>query len=408
MAELSVLIVNYNSWDVCAHAIASLRQNGPTRPDGSPMPFECVVVDNLSPTRSPERIALIEHELRLLAEQQGDPQSGRLILHTENGGYSKGMNLAFAHARGRWILVSNPDLVFSPGLLPALQRALENDPTAGITVPKGFFDPGHEGNLPPNTMPDRFDLFAMLAGDYSVRAQRWYSRRQMRRWLLTWQSEGCLELPMMSGAMFLIERSFFERIGRFDERYPLYYEDADLSKTILRHGRRIVQVPQAKMAHFVNRSGMTDTGLMWSRHEVSRAAFYRKWYGAFGAWLLRVTSKLRTSERLSRWRRFRYQEPHVDLGHGQDPPVLRFGRHVERFVVLLSFDRRMYLAAGMFGSGDHWTPSPTMFQVFVSAHYEFLAFDIGDGAVRPLGSWSFRCLMHLGHPAPLPVAGAAT
>ena len=407
MAELSVLIVNYNSWDVCAHAIASLRQNGPTRPDGSPMPFECVVVDNLSPSRSPERIAQLEHELRLLAEQQGDPQSGRLILHTENGGYSKGMNLAFAHARGRWILVSNPDLVFSPGLLPALQRQLENDPTAGIAVPRGFFDPGHEGNLPPNTMPDRFDLVAVLLGEYSVRVQRWYSRRLTRRWLATWQCQGPLALPMMSGAMFLIERAFFERIGKFDERYPLYYEDADLSKTILKHGRRIVQVPDAKMAHFVNRSGMTDSNLVWTRHAVSRAAFYRKWYGRFGAWLLRVTTKWMTSERLQKKRRFRHLEPHTDLGNSQDPPVLRFGRHVERFLVLLSPDRRMYLAAGMIGSGDHWTPSPTMFRVFVGAHYEFLAYDISDGTLRPLGSWSYRCLMHLGHPAPLPAAAPA-
>ena len=40
-------------------------------------------------------------------------------------------------------------------------------------------------------------------------------------------------LPMMSGCMFLIERSFFESIGLFDERYPLYYEDTDLSVAIV-------------------------------------------------------------------------------------------------------------------------------------------------------------------------------
>jgi hypothetical protein len=112
-----------------------------------------------------------------------------------------------------------------------------------------------------------------------------------------------------------------------------------------------------------------------------------------------------TSRACSAGGSFRHQAPHVDLGNSQDPPVLRFGRHVERFLVLLSLDRRMYLAAGMLGSGDHWTPSPTMFQVFVGAHYEFLAYDVSDGTLQPLGSWSYRCLMHLGHPAPLPAAG---
>ena len=111
MAELSVLIVNYNTWRECVIALRTLRLHGPTRPDGSPMPYECIVVDNNSPHRPPEGIAAVEAELRQIVEQQGDPQAGRLILHGENGGYSKGMNLALQHSRGRWILVSNPDLV---------------------------------------------------------------------------------------------------------------------------------------------------------------------------------------------------------------------------------------------------------------------------------------------------------
>src|SRR5688572_1787307 len=133
-AELSVLIVNYNSWRECAQAIATLRQHPPTRPDGTPMPYECIVVDNKSPQRDPALIAAVEHELRLLAGGQGDPLAGRLILHGENGGYSKGMNVALSHARGRWILVSNPDVLFLPSLISRLQRQLENDPKAGCVV----------------------------------------------------------------------------------------------------------------------------------------------------------------------------------------------------------------------------------------------------------------------------------
>ena len=149
MAELSVLIVNYNSWRECAQAIASLRQYGPTHPAGSPMPFEVIVVDNQSPMQHPDLIAGVAEELRLICEQQGDDKAGVLIQHTENGGYSKGMNLAMSHSRGKWILVSNPDLLFGEGLLPSLQRHLEGDPTAGIGVPKGVWDASHAGKAPP-------------------------------------------------------------------------------------------------------------------------------------------------------------------------------------------------------------------------------------------------------------------
>src|SRR5690606_21487170 len=159
MPELSVLIVNYNSWRECAQAIATLREHGPTHADGSKMPFEVIVVDNKSPRQAPELIQWVEHELALLSEQQGDAKAGVLIRHHENGGYSKGMNLAMSHSRGKWILVSNPDVLFCEGLVSKLLRHLESDAKAGIVVPKGFWDTDHAGHLPPNTLPTLGDAW---------------------------------------------------------------------------------------------------------------------------------------------------------------------------------------------------------------------------------------------------------
>jgi GT2 family glycosyltransferase len=405
MAELSVLIVNYNTWRECAQAIASLRANGPTRPDGSPMPFECIVVDNLSPRRDPAEMAAVEQELAALAAVQRDPAAGRLIHHNENGGYSKGMNLAFQHARGRWILVSNPDLLFGDGLISRLLRQLENDPKAGIAVPKGFWDGEFAGHLPPNTLPTLADAWWTTIGEFVPAVARWYSRRLVRSWLSVWAAARPRALPMMSGCLFLIERSFFEQIGRFDERYPLYFEDADLSVSIRRAGRTIAQVPDAQLVHFVNRSGMSDLETMWARHHKSRAAFYHKWYGWRGDLTLRWTGKLMQSQRLKRWRRFAPVAPYTDLGDSPLAPLVKLPRRCERFLVLMSLDPRFYLAAGTFGSGDHWTLSPAAFALFVHATYYFAVFDVSDGRFERLGTWRYRCLSHLGYAiAPPPLA----
>ena len=109
MTELSVLIVNYNSWRVCLGALRSLRANAPRRADGSAMPFEVIVVDNCSPQRDAEA----EAQLRELL----DFMQGRLIMHDENGGYGKGMNLAYRLCRGDCVLISNPDVRFGPDLV---------------------------------------------------------------------------------------------------------------------------------------------------------------------------------------------------------------------------------------------------------------------------------------------------
>jgi N-acetylglucosaminyl-diphospho-decaprenol L-rhamnosyltransferase len=405
MAELSVLIVNYNTWRECAQAIASLRQHGPTRPDGSPLPFECIVVDNRSPWRDAAAIAAVEHELALLAKAQNDPLAGRLILHDENGGYSKGMNLAYRHARGRWLLISNPDLLFGPGLISKLQRQLESDKHTGIAVPKGFWDGEFSGHLPPNTLPTLGDAWLMTLGEFFAPIGRWYSRRLTKQWLDVWAAERTRTLPMMSGCLFLIERNFFERLGRFDERYPLYFEDADLSVAIRRAGRTITQVPDAHLVHFVNRSGMSDLETMWARHHTSRAAYYHKWYGWRGRLTLRWTGRLMASKRLARWRKFTPVGPYTDLGDSASPPVVELGRHCERYLVLMSLDPRFYLAAGTFGSGSLWSLSPTAFALFPHATFYFAVYDVGNGRFDRLGTWRFRSMSHLGQPiAPPPPA----
>ncbi|MEO6594869.1 MAG: glycosyltransferase family 2 protein, partial [Planctomycetota bacterium] len=367
MAELSVLIVNYNTWRECAAAIATLRQHGPTRPDGTQMPFECIVVDNRSPQQDPSLIAAVEHELRLLAEQQGDPRAGRLILHNENGGYSKGMNLAFGQSRGRWILVSNPDLVYTEGLVSKLQRHLENDKKAGCVVPKGFWDSDFGGHLPPNTLPTLGDVLLTTWGEFSRTVSRWYARHLAKQWLAVWTAKVPLALPMMSGCLFLIEREFFESIGKFDERYPLYFEDSDLSVKIRKAGRTVTQVPDARLIHFVNRSGMSDIETMWQRHHVSRALYYRKWYGRIGTWTLAASRWLLQTPRLRKWHRFKPVGPFQDLGESTERPMLRLPRHCEQYLVLMSLDPRFYLSAGMYGIGDRWTPGDNAFALFVNA-----------------------------------------
>lgn len=405
--ELSVLIVNYNTWRECADAVASLREHGPTRPDGSPMPFECIVVDNASPKRDPVAIAAVERELQALAQQQGDPTAARLILHGENAGYSKGMNLALAHARGRWILISNPDLVFTAGLIPALQRHLERDPQAGCVVPKGYWDSEFLGQLPPNTLPTLAELLWTTLGEFSPAISRWYARRLVRSWLRVWTAEAPLALPMMSGCLLLVDRTFFESIGRFDERYPLYYEDADLSRTIRRAGRTVTQVPDARLVHLVNRSGLSDPATMMQRHDVSRQLYFRKWYGPLGPRLLRLAQWLLTTPRL---RRFRHQPPHgpfTDLGASAQKPVIVLPRACKQFLLLMSLDSRFYLSGGLRGSGDRWTPTDALFRNFSYTTYWYQAWDISDGRLEPLGCWRFQCLSHLGVPSGAAAAAPA-
>ena len=230
---LSLLIVNYNSWRVCVDAVESFLAHAPTTADGAPLPAEIVVVDNASPVRDAAAEAELE---RLLARGHG-----RLIRHDENGGYAKGMNLALEHARGDWILVSNPDVLFLPGTVDGLLRLMERDPTVGTAAPEGYLDHGLQCRLPPNILPTLADLWGTTMVPLRRASMARYSRRRTAEALRVWEAEGTVDLAMLSGCLFLMRRSDIERIGFFDPRFPLYYEDTDLSVRIRRAGLRIVQ-----------------------------------------------------------------------------------------------------------------------------------------------------------------------
>lgn len=383
MTELSVLFVNYNSWRVLAAALASLRAHPPTRRDGTPMPFEVIVVDNASPQRDPEA----EAEVRVLLAGLG----GELVMHHENGGYAKGMNLAYARSRGRWLLVSNPDVLFTAGCIDRLLRFHEAVPECGAAAPEGFFDRGLTCKLPPNILPTLGDLVGTTLANLFPVWNRWYSRRRTRAALRVWEAEESVELDMLSGCCFLMERALIGRIGLFDERFPLYYEDTDLSVRIRKAGRRIHQVAGARLVHLYNRSGQTDHALAMARYWVSRRLYYRKWYGPLGGWLIDLAGRVLGS----RWGKARAaRNPHRvwhDLGASHDKPVLRLPRPARRFAVELALDPKFFLAAAAFGSGDGWTPSDALFRNFGPTTYWFRVVDLGGRRPRELAV--YRCTL---------------
>ncbi|GAB4144210.1 MAG: hypothetical protein Fur0037_11940 [Planctomycetota bacterium] len=394
--EMSVLFVNYNTWRECANAIYSLLRNPPTRDDGSPMPFECIVVDNASPLRDEEGIESLQDALDRVRRAMGDESAGQLILHPTNSGYSKGVNLCFRRSRGRWILVSNPDLLFTPGLIDRLRCALQTVPGAGCTVPKGFWDADFMGRLPPNIMPTLGDLFWNAAGEYSRSLSRRYSLWLAKDAAATWLDESPRPLRMMSGCLFLIERAFFEELGLMDERFPLYYEDADLSLRIRRKGRTVLQVPGAHLIHYVNRSGQTDEATVMRRHDESRRIYYRKWYGLPGYWLLRLEEWLMRSPRLSHLRREPPHGTYIDLGASPHRPRIVLPRRCERFLLQMSLDSRFYLSGGLLGTGSEWTPTDNMYWNFGPTTYWYRAFDLSQGKFEQIGVWRYRCTKGLG------------
>jgi len=380
--EFSALFVNYNSWRFCVRALESLLEHPPTRADGSAMEFEVVVVDNDSPQRDEEN----EARLRELLERM----HGKLILHDENGGYAKGMNLAYEHASGRYVLVSNPDVTFTAGCISGLLRHLEAHDDVGAVAPQLYVDRGLTCRLPPNILPTIGDLIGTTRVAVSPGYVARYSKKRTVDAMRIWGAVDPVDLPQLSGCCFIMERGVIERIGLFDPQFPLYYEDTDLTMRIFKAGLRVVEVPACKLVHFYDRSGQTNHEEAMRRYWISRRTFYRKWHGPFGGWLFDFTRWLLDTKWMHRLGKRAPQPNLIELPSSFDAPTVPLPRTMDRFLVEVSMDPRFYLAAGTFGEGDTWRVPETLLECFGPITYYFRICDLGGDQPEEVGIYKYQ------------------
>ena len=175
----------------------------------------------------------------------------QVIRSDTNLGFSGGNNLGMATASREfnpdYFLLLNPDTLVQPDFLVKLYQGLKQHPDWGVTVPKIYFAPGCEFYLDNYKKADRgkviwyaggtLDWDNLLAEHIGVDE---LDRGQFDREQVTDFATGCCVLA---------RREVLATTGVFDERYFLYFEDADLSWRIRRAGFELGYIPEAVVWH---------------------------------------------------------------------------------------------------------------------------------------------------------------
>jgi N-acetylglucosaminyl-diphospho-decaprenol L-rhamnosyltransferase len=242
--DLTVIFINYNSTELLRGALSSLYACEPH------LRFETIVVDNGSRDREQLVQVCREHRARLLALNR-------------NVGIGAGANRGYRHARGRYVAVGNPDLVFTDGAVSALVRFMDQQHDAGIVAPQFVYA---DGRIQPSArrLPR---MRYILAGRRSPLAR--ISSRLVPSGEFLYAgidaSIGPVAVEAVIGAFIVFRRSAFEQAGCFDERYFMYAEDTDICRRI---GRKwnVFLLPTARVVHFVGQT---------RRHFLSLSEFHR-------------------------------------------------------------------------------------------------------------------------------------
>jgi len=315
---LSALIVNYNSAALTRDCVSSLRTQRLFRPDGTPGEVEILVVDNAS---QPGDRALL------------DDIEATVLYHDDNRGYGAALNTAFSHARGEFILFSNPDTWYFPGAVPTLIDAYGRLPHCGAVGPRLWWDRNQNFLLPPGDPVTLLTYLQETAAHLWPRWRRHWERRWLDWALAYWQVQQPSLQAMLSGACILTRREVLTACGGFDEQFHLYYEDTDWCRRVRQHGYRLYYVPMADVAHLYNQSARHDPVAAERAFTASAERYFHKYYGA---WRWKLASSIAAALH-SRFRAPAGTKDYEALGPFSEPP--RFSLPLDRqahFLFLLS------------------------------------------------------------------------
>lgn len=268
--DLSVVVVNFNSTIYLDGLLRSLLDH-PIALNGGHASVEVVLIDNASRNEDHEKLE------RLAARPEV-----RLIKNTENVGYAIANLQGFDVSRGRFHLVSNPDIYVRPGCVATLINALETLPDTSVVGPMASFDPDGHVLLPPIELADPYRESLTEIGRHQDGVARYAIRRRARDAHRFWTASEPMRLSMLSGQFFLARRETFVEHGMFDPAYPLYYEDTDLFR---RYGHAAIglwHVPAARIVHHFSRSAMGRPNASMFRNRVGARRYFKKFWGERG------------------------------------------------------------------------------------------------------------------------------
>jgi GT2 family glycosyltransferase len=235
MAILSVIIVNYNVQYYLEQVLHSIKKACVNLTDND---VEIWVVDNASKDGSVE----------MVKEKFPDV---KLIINDKNVGFSKANNQAIAQAKGKYILLLNPDVVVQEDTFEKCIAFMENHPDAGglgvkMTDGKGKYLPESKRGLP----TPQVSMHKMLG------LHKFFPKSpKFNRYYLGHLSENeNHEIEVMSGAFMFMRKEVLDKIGYLDEDFFMYGEDIDLSYRITLAGYKNYYLSETQILHYKGES----------------------------------------------------------------------------------------------------------------------------------------------------------
>jgi GT2 family glycosyltransferase len=263
MVDVSIVIVNWNVRDLLRRCLHSITQY----PASS---IEVIVVDNASTDGS---VDVVRAEFPAV----------RLVGNSENRGFPGAINQGISLARGRYVLLLNPDAELVGDALGTMVAFADEHLDVGVVGPQLL--------NPDDSVQSSRRRFPTLATAFfeSTWLQPYVPRRLLERYYVGDQPDDRVQdVDWLMGAALMARREAIERVGPMDERFFMYSEELDWCRRFREAGWRVVYLPTAQILHH---EGKSSEQVLPARHihfQTSKVRYFRKYHGHVAAEALRL------------------------------------------------------------------------------------------------------------------------
>lgn len=230
--DISVVIVSYN----VSHYLRLCLESVFKAARGHCI--EVFVVDNASSDDSVNMVKEYFPQVRLIENQQ-------------NIGFSKANNLAIKEAKGKYLLLLNPDTILPETIFDTCLKIMREHPevaAAGIRMidGRGQYLPESKRGLPTPLVS-----FFKISGLYRL----FPNSKVVNKYYLG-NTSPCENqyIEVLAGAFMFVKRDVASEVGYLPEEYFMYGEDVDFSYQILQKGYKNYYIAEDKILHFKGES----------------------------------------------------------------------------------------------------------------------------------------------------------
>lgn len=253
MVDVSIIIVNYNSFSLLDNCLRTLFL------ETKEITIEVIVVDNGSTEEG------IDEVISKYAKV-------KFILNDTSQGFAAANNQGFQVTSGKYILMLNNDVVFIEDVISKIVKfSKQNNDQLIIGCKLLNEDRTHQISIVdfdtlPNLFGENFFLYKLFP------RSRTLSKYHLNDELITEP----IGVDAVKGAFLFLPHTILKELDGLDERFFFYYEETDLCYRWKSKGGKVYYYPNGGLIHIGGASTDSNLWFKFRNQHVSKIQFFQK------------------------------------------------------------------------------------------------------------------------------------